>query len=220
MIAQQLISQSVPPLKTSDDGQKALNWMSDFQVRHLPIVEQGKFVGLISENDLLDHNNLEVLIKDHPLSLKSPQVHANEHIYEVIKTAVNQQLSVIPVVDETMDYIGGITLQSLLSHFAQSTALIEPGGIIVLEIQKRNYSLAEIARIVESEGALILSTLISSYPDSPVLEITLKINKQQLDAIIATFERFEYTIKASYQESDYFDNLQDRYDALMNYLNI
>jgi len=220
MIARELISETVPPLKTTDTGNKALSWMHDFHVRHLPLVKDDQFLGLISEEDILNHNAPDQLLSEHPLSLNRPVVHESEHLYEVIKSAVSFHLTLIPVINADDKYLGVITLESLLQYFAESGSLAEPGTILVLEMKKRDYSLAEIARIVESEQASILSSYISSKPSSNFIEITLKLNRKEINRIVATFERFEYSVKASFQESDYMDTLKERYDALMSYLNV
>lgn len=220
MIAKEFISSLVPPIKLSDTGEKALGWMADFHVRHLPVVSKGHFIGIISEDDILDFSNPEAMIEAHPISKQHASVNEYEHIYEIVKIAVQFQLSIIPVVDDTERLLGVITLESLLSHFAQSTALTEPGSILVLEVGRRNYSLAEIARLAEYEQATILSASILSHPDSMNLEVTLKFNSREISRLVATYERFNYRIKASYQESDYMDDLQERYDGLMNYLNV
>lgn len=220
MIARELISETVPPLKTTDSGKKAIMWMNDFHIRHLPIVRDDKLIGLISEEDILNHNTPDAKLEDHPLSLRRPFVHESEHLYEVIKIAVNLQLTIIPVVDHNEAYLGVVTLEGLLQYFAEAGSLAEPGTILVLEMNKRDYSLAEIARIVESEKAAILSSYISSRPESNSIEVTLKLNSREINHIVATFERFEYNVKASFQESDYMDSLKERYDALMSYLNV
>ncbi len=220
MIARELISETVPPLKTSDTGSKALTWMNDFHLRHLPIVNNEQFLGLISEEDVLNFNDPEQTLGNHPLSLRRPFVNESEHLYEVIKMAVSLQLTLIPVVDHEENYLGVVTLEGLLQYFAESGSLAEPGTILVLEMNKRDYSLAEIARIVESENAAILSSYISSKPDSTTMEVTLKLNRREIKHVVATFERFEYTVRASFQESDYMDSLKERYDALMSYLNV
>ena len=88
----------------------------------------------------------------------------------------------------------------------------------MLEVNERDYSLAQIAQIVESNNARILSSYIMSSPNSTKLEITLKINQIELDRIIRTFERYDYVIRASFQKSNFQDDLQLRYDALINYL--
>lgn len=220
MIARELISETVPPLKTTDTGNKALSWMQDFHVRHLPVVKNDQFLGLISEDDILNHNAPEQQLSEHPLSLNRRVVNESEHLYDVIKQAVSFNLTLIPVVNADDKYLGVITLESLLQYFAESGSLSEPGTILVLEMKKRDYSLAEIARIVESEQASILSSYISSKPSSNFIEITLKLNRKEINRIVASFERFEYTVKASFHESDYMDTLKERYDALMSYLNV
>jgi len=220
MTARDLISETLPPLKMTDTGNRALAWMTDFQVRHLPLVDDGQFQGLLTEEDIYDFNNPEAAIGTHPLSLRKPSVRAEEHIYEVVKTAVNLQLTVIPVIDEEEDYLGVVTLETLLKQFAQTGAMTEPGTILEVEIPKRDYSLSHVAQIVESENTRILSSYITSRPNAEAIDVTLKLNIQNPERIIAHFNRYGYHVKAHYQESEYIDTLQERYDALMSYLNV
>ncbi|NNE30644.1 MAG: CBS domain-containing protein, partial [Saprospiraceae bacterium] len=97
---------------------------------------------------------------------------------------------------------------------------MEPGAVIVLEMSKRDYSLSELSRIVESEHAKILSSYITTNLDSERIDVTIKINRQEISRILASFERFEYQVKASFQEGDFYDSLRDRYDSLITYLNV
>jgi hypothetical protein len=90
-----------------------------------------------------------------------------------------------------------ITLQQLMMRFASEYSFDEPGAIIVLELNKVDYSLTEISRIIESEKGTILSCLISQQrEDSNILLVTLKINLQDIQYVKATFERFNYNIVA------------------------
>ena len=118
------------------------------------------------------------------------------------------------------NYKGIITLQALLQEIAQLSAITEPGGILELEVNIRDYSLTEISRIVESNDATILSLYTSTHNDSTKREVILKLNKEDLRAIIAAFDRFGYTILHYYQKSDFEEDLKDRYDSLIHYLNI
>ena len=220
MTARELISETLPPLKMTDTGNRALSWMTDFQVRHLPLIEDGVFKGLLTEEDVLNFNNAEEALGAHPLSLRKPSVRAEEHIYEVVKTAVTLQLTVIPVIDAEERYLGVITLESLLKAFAEAGAMTEPGTILELEIPRRDYSLSQIAQIVESENTRILSSYITSKPEAELIDVTLKLNIQNPERIIAHFNRYGYNVKAHFQESEYFDTLKERYDALISYLNV
>ena len=220
MKAKDLISDVIPPLKHSDTGEIALRWMDEFKVTHLPVLKHENFVGLISESDILDKLDL-----DHPLDvlfdhLPRPYVKGNAHIYELLYRVAEHQISVIPILDEDESYLGCASIHELIALIANTGSIKESGGILVLEVNRFDYSLAQIAQIVESNNAKILSSYIMSSPDSTKLEITLKINQIELDRIIRTFERYDYVISASYQKSNFEDDLQLRYDSLINYLKL
>lgn len=219
MVAERLITSAVLPLRTSDTGKVSLASMENFNVRHLPIVNNQQLLGVISEEDILVHNINEP-IGSYGLSLIRPFVNKKDHIYEVMRLLAEHQLTIIPVVNDEGDYVGMVSLEDVLNYFAKTAAFSESGSIVVLEFQQRGYSLAEIARLVEAEGATILSTFVTSYPESSQVEVTLKINRQDIHAILNAFNRFGYEIKASFNEEEYLESLQERYDALMSYLNV
>lgn len=220
MLAEELITDEIPPLKTSDTGIKALHWMDELKVSHLPIVNNVELLGLISDADILDMNTPEEAIGNHKLSLIRPFITAEQHIYEVIRLMSNLKLTVLPVLGPEQQYLGVITMPRLIEHLAGMAALTDPGGIIILELNVIDYSMSEIARIVESNDAKILSSYVSSHSDSNKMELTLKINRTDLTGILQTFYRFNYTVKASYHQSEFIDDIKNRFDSFMNYINI
>jgi Mg/Co/Ni transporter MgtE len=219
MIAAELISNNMIPLRTSDTGRAALNVMSDFYVKHLPVVNDKELLAIISENDVLN-NPIDEPIGSFPLNINFPYVKQDDHLFEVMGLMAEHNLTVIPVVDHEKSYIGLISQEDLIQSYAKSFSFAEHGSIVVLEMLKSDYSLAEISGIVESESAAILATFLNTAPSSQSVFVTLKINKQEIQPILASFERYEYRIKATYTESDYIDTLRDRYNSLMNYLNV
>ena len=101
------------------------------------------------------------------------------------------------------------------------TAVKIPGGIIVLELNTHDYSMAQIARIVEDNDAKILSCYVTTATDSMKMEVTLKINQTDLTSVIRSFQRYDYSIKASYQgHNRQEDVLRNHYDQFMLYLNV
>ena len=220
MRAIDVITEDIPPLTHSDTGEKALSWMEEFKVSHLPVLKSGNFVGVISESDILDKMELEKTLDELFQHLPRPYVISSDHIYQILSRISELKLSVIPILDDNEKYIGCTTVQHLMSLIANTGSIKENGGILVLEMSHSDYSMAQIGQIVESNDAKILSSYIMSSPDSTNIEVTLKINKIELDAIIRTFERYDYIIKASFQKSVYQEDLIYRYDALMNYLNL
>lgn len=220
MIAKDLASDSIIPLKTSTTGMAALALMDEYKVKHLPIVNNVDFLGLVSEDDIFDLNHLEEPIGNYKLSGTIQSVAEFQHVFDIIKLAAMEKLTLIPVVDDKNHYLGSITIDTLIECFAEFTALKNPGGIIVLERNVNDYSLTEISHIVESNDAKILCMSVSANEDSTKLNITLKINKMDLSSILQTFNRYDYIIKASYFRGDYVDDLKERWESLMNYLNI
>src|SRR6056297_2807904 len=157
MIAKDLISNEIPPINISDTGLEALNWMMFFKISHLPIVNNEEFLGLISEDDIYNLNNPDDVIGNHKLSLFMAFANQSQHIYEVLEIAARLKLSVIPVINDSKLFLGVIKMVDLLHEFAKYSAIERPGGIIVLEVHENDYSPSEIAQIVESNDAKILS---------------------------------------------------------------
>ena len=221
MVAIDLISDTIPPLKTSDTGQTALNWMEIFRVSHLPIVNNQDFLGLISDADIYDMNQPEEPIGNHELTLLKPYVTDNQHLFEVIGLSARLKLTVVPVLDSHNHYKGVITTNDLIRHVAGISSMDQPGGIIVLEMIERDYSLSQIAQIIESNNIKVLSLYITSPPESTRLELTLKVNSTDLLAVIRTFERYNYDVKTWITTNDSLDRFySERFDLLMKYLNM
>lgn len=221
MIAQNLLSEVVPSLRLTDSGQKALNWMEIFRISHLPVVDGKELIGLISDKIIYDLNIADKPVGDYVEHLLSPHVHTNQHIYEVFSAISVLKLSAVPVLDLHHEYCGVITVFDLAQKFADLVAVREPGGVIVLELNSIDYSLSQIAQIVEGNDARILSFYVSQEEDSKMMDVTLKINIVDLSSIIQTFVRYDYNIKAVYMDESIIQNLYgDRYDQLMKFMNI
>ena len=219
MIANALISNEIVPLRTSDNGNDAMEVMHDFYVQHLPIVNDRELLGLLSENDILEHDVNEP-IGSYKLSLPYARVRHTDHLYEVMRLVAEYDLTAVPVVDSDGQYEGLITAADLLNHYARTATFTESGSIITLEMQRRDYSLAEIARIAESENAIILSSFVESIGTGSLLQVTIKVNVEHVAGMLATFERFGYEVNATFNEGTAIDTLRERYDALINYLNV
>ncbi|MEI6575039.1 MAG: CBS domain-containing protein [Bacteroidota bacterium] len=220
MIAKDLLTEKIQPIRTSTTGLDALAFMDEYRVFHLPVVNDLELLGFISEEDINSYNHLEESIGNYHLSLGRLSVSEEQHIYDVIRLMTENKLSLIPVTDKHNIYQGVITQAGIVAQFAQMASLMNPGGIIVLEINERDYSLSEIAQIVESNDASVLSVFLKTNPESTKMEVTLKLNKLDIGAVLQTFSRYEYTVKASFTEGDDNELLRDRFDSLMTYLSI
>ncbi len=221
MLTQELISENIPPIKLSDTGVKALKWMDEFKVAHLPVVENGLFLGLLSDADILDLHDPEQALEAEP-GLELDKVHAteNEHIYDAMRLLSENRLTVIPVLNSENRYLGAISLTNLMEKIASISSITYPGSVLVLEMNYADYSLAQIAQIVEGNNARILSVFMNSN-ENGTLDVTVKINKTDVASILETFQRYNYFIKSAFQiDSDYIEDLRNRYEGLMHYLKL
>ena len=216
MIASELISNVVPVLKPEDTCLQALNWMELFRVSHLPM-EQGKmYLGLVDDEMIYAHGDLNDRLDVLQIPVEGTFVYENYHIYDVC-LAAGSLLSVVPVLDRKNNFVGSITLTDILRHLDTLLCVDQPGGILVLEVNRIDYSLAEVAQIVEYNEARVLSCYVSGSRDSQQLQI----NTLNVDPILDTFIRYGYTVKNSFVTGEEEqDSLRERYGLLMKYLEL
>lgn len=220
MIVKELVSAEIPPLMTSDHCEFALAQMEENRVHHLPVVNNRDLLGLISESDIINHGANDDPIGAVKLTLNNAFVSDFQHVFDAFKIITDLKLSLVPVIDNKGNYLGIITLHNLISFMARNTSMLSPGVILILEMAENDFVLSEIARIVESNDARILNMCVTSRDDSTMIDVSIKLNVMDIIPVIQTFQRYNYTIKATFGERDDMDDLRDRFDALMNYLNI
>jgi len=218
MIAADILSDTIYPAKNSDTLVTLLDRMHEYHVMQLPLVKHNQLLGLVNENDVA------AFLKDKKKTAELPHemvfAYETQHIYDVIRLFHIHQLDVLPVLDPKHQYAGVITLHDLMNTLTVLTSSDEPGGIIVLEVNNRDNSLAHIAQIVESDNAQIMSSYVRTFPDSTRMEITIKLNRTDIASIVAAFLRYDYTVLATFNDARVYDSSQERYEQLMNYLNM
>jgi acetoin utilization protein AcuB len=148
-------------------------------------------------------------------------INEDRHVYDLIKISTEHELNSVAVVNEEGIYQGVVNIADTLAFFSASATVQSPGGILILSINSRDYTLSEISRLVESEDAKIIgSSLINDPNDLNKLKLTLKLNKTDLSRVTATLERFGYHIIAQYQEVVNKSNEKERLEILLKYLDI
>ena len=194
--------------------------MADFHVMHLPVVEEDKLAGLVSEDGLLNVEDDTTRLDQLQASFSKTAAHADSFFFEAIQMVNESGLTVIPVITGESEYAGSIIASDLLKQLSKISGVNDTGGIIVLEMEKVSFSFSEISKLVETNDAQI--TQLNTYTDahSGNFYITLRINKLEISDIVATFQRYEYQVKYYFGEELYENELRNNYDHLMNYLNI
>jgi len=178
-------------------------------------------VGFISEDIILEANDIDRKVSEFDLIGKNCTVPLSAHFYDILKVAAENKLQLVVVLNEDQTYHGVITVQDTLTSFAQTAAVQMPGGVLVLSMGMKDYSLAEVSRLIEENNAKILSSIIKEDPlDHSNIRLTLKINQLALSRIVATLERFGYKVIGRYQESRAMGDEKERIDMLLRYLDI
>lgn len=220
MHVESFINSEIAVLGMQHKVAEALRLMNEFQVTELPVVDEGKVIALVKESELLEAMEEDEMGKFvHSIALP-PTVFAKAHPYEAAVRMAEYKLSLIPIVDENDFYIGVTTRYDLFSHFFERTGLSHPGGIIVLQMKPVDYSLSEIARICESCDASVLNVQLFSEPESELMNVVVKTNQKDLQALKASFERFDYRIGEIFGMLPAQKDLIERYQLLMNYINM
>lgn len=223
MLAAELISDTIPSVKSTDIVARVLDWMGEFKVTKLPIVVKQKFWGIVRESELLDALDDEMTIgellemEENELSEEGKKygILDSKHFYEVLALMGKLQLEILPVIDEDRNYLGMITASDIAFHAGELFAVHEEGSIIVMETLQNNYMLTEVARIVEAGNAKVLSLYIQNFPDSAKVWITLKINVLNPEKVISLFERYNYTFISAYQPEEEINDYKRNLSALM-----
>jgi CBS domain-containing protein len=220
MLTIELINNNIPRLKLQDTVSKALQLISDFRITHLPVVAEDKYLGIISEDDLLDAEDDKTpmeLMQEH---FVNAAVHDNEHFLTAVNCCNQFDTTVVPVINEEKELVGVITTPDLLKALGNFAGTNEIGGIVVLEMERSQFAISEISRIVESNDATILHLNTTVHPDTGMLTVTIHINKKEIASIVATFERYDYDVIYYFGNENFENEIHSNYRHLMNYLDI
>ncbi len=220
MLTIELINNNIPRLKLQDTVSKALQLINDFRITHLPVVAEDKYLGLISEDDLLDAEDDKMPMELMQENFANAAVRDNEHFLTAVNCCNQFDTTVVPVINEEKELLGVITTPDLLKALGNFAGTNEIGGIIVLEMERSQFAISEISRIVESNDATILHLNTTVHPETGMLTVTIHINKKEISSIVATFERYEYDVIYYFGNENFENEIHSNYRHLMNYLDI
>jgi len=220
MVAEQLINYMVPPLKKEDDITRAKQWMDEFRVKQLPVVDDQKLLGFISEDLIYDSGIMYAGVGEYPLIGENCFVVLSNHYYDILKVQSNHNTDMVAVLDFDENFKGVVLISDVVMEFTNTAIVNAEGAIITLKSSLNDYSLSEISRIVEMNESIILGVNINPDKDNPsLIEIVLRINHQSVNQIAAGLSKSGYSVTSSFNIEDNSFDERDRYGLLMKYLN-
>lgn len=220
MLTVDLISNNIPRLKLQDSISKAIQLVADFRVTHLPVVAEDKYLGLLSEEDLLDAKDEKQTVESLQEYFIAASVKDNVHFLNAVTVSTQSDSNIVPVVNEEGELTGVIATVELLKTLGNFAGANEIGGIIVLEMERIQFAISEISRIVESNDCTILHLNSFADPITGMLTVTLHVNKREIAALVATFERYDYDVIYYFGNENFENEIHSNYRHLMNYLDI
>ncbi len=219
MLVSEIAQSTVPVLHNSDTIEEAIEILEQNNLQHLPVVNEEKYEGLVSLDELLSAEDAETIsaISDKFIHLN---IRAGQHFLSALKIMAGYNLSVLPVISTNNEYSAAITRQDLLNALYTYLNCDEPGGIFVIEMEKQNFSIGELCRLVETNDAFV--TQLNTYNEqvSGLLIVTIKVNKTEISDILATLQRYDYAVRHYFGEELYENELRENFDNLMAYLNV
>ena len=202
-------------------GDQALRIMGDSYSSVLPMLDaEGKLQAMVTEDHILSFD-LELKLEEMHIPQVFPALNVKNHFTDAICILGQTKLQVIPIVDDKLYYKGAVYAISVMEYLYNSGSVDDRGASILIEMKHRDYSMSELARLIESEQSKILSSFIFSDAASDVLQLSLRLNTADTKHVVATLERFGYKVfdfSLEAEQSD--DRLRDHIDSFISYLQI
>jgi len=212
------LNTNIKALRITDSIADAQDLFAEYPFSHFPVLEDGVYIGCADAEDteLMD---IEKTMDDMRYSFDRFFVRDTTIWLDVLEVFAKNETNLVPVLSDENKYLGYYEITDIIKFFDQTPFLKEQGGILVVEKGVTEYSMSEVAQIVESNNGRLLGLFISEAEMHKV-QITIKISMGGLSEIIQTFRRYNYDIITEHQEDAYLNTLKDRSDYLDKYLNI
>ena len=149
-----------------------------------------------------------------------PLVRTGDHFLQALRVRSKFHIDQVPVVNENNEWEGVIGTIKMLDQISLLSGVSASGSMIVLEMPGHDYAPGEINRLVESNDAMIMQLNSIQDQHTGMMQVVLRINKEEISDVVATFQRHEYQVIYYYGDESYDNSLQKNLDHLMNYLNL
>ncbi|WP_020404403.1 CBS domain-containing protein [Gracilimonas tropica] len=221
MLVQEITNKDISPLKLDDTVAAALLRIDLLHTTRIPVVdENNRLVGMASLDRLIEVVDEETPLKN--LELAEPiSVPASQHLFEASRVMLAKELYLLPVVDTKMNFIGMLKKKDVLTALGELFNLSSYGSVISVELEQQDFTLSDIVRIIEMEGAKILGVAVQQPDiDHPSYRVSFKLNLEDSSVVSAGLRRFGYTITSEANSEILEGDFSDRADELIRYLDI
>ncbi|MGO3805610.1 MAG: CBS domain-containing protein [Sphingobacterium sp.] len=216
----EILEQNYFEIDASTTIELGLDKLNETHASQLAVVKKHEYLGLVTEDDLLSVSDVSKPISSLAVTLGFLYLYEYQHVYDALQYMTAHQLQILPILNKENTYLGVLTSQNLIKALNSTLGNQPPGAIIVLELGKNDVSFSHIAHIFESENVRILNAAVRDISDTTKIEMTIKVDKQNISTLVSSLWRFDYVVKATFNDGSQDSDIKERYDILMNYLNL
>ncbi len=213
------ILKEIKALTLDDTVYSAQDLCKDLPITHIPVVKNGKLIGCFAEDDIQTIEDKEFVIREYTCLLHQFHTNKKTSLLELITLFAENDCNIIPVLDEKQNYTGYYELRDILDVFADSPFMHQDNDTLIVSKSKKDFSMSQVSQIAESNKAKLLGLYVSKeFIDN--VEVTIKISSDEINKIIQTFRRYDYTVISEHEEDSYLEELKDRANYLKKYLDM
>ena len=220
MLIQNLINNSYPQLNIDDTVQRALLLMTEYRVQHLPLVNNGIYLGIVSEDALLDEADEHTHLKALELLPNTIAVLKDAFVLNILPLMQQHSLTIVPIIDAEKNYLGLVDETAIIAWMNSFYNTKQPGAIIVLEMDPYQFSFSELSRLTETNNATIKQLNTQINEANGMMLVYIKLNTNEVSDVVATYQRFNYDVIQYFGEDKFDYRLQENLGNLLSYLNM
>ncbi len=207
MFVSERMTKDVSVVTPEDSVAKAFQILKEKRHSQLPVVDnKGKLVGLVTEklltevspskatslsvyeiNYLLSKTKVADIMKTNIFTTNPEQL-----IEDAAFVMKSNDIGSLPVVDDSNKLVGIVTRLDIFSAFIDIMGVNEGGARIVLKVDDKLGTFADISNIIKQYGVNI--THVSNFTFNNDVEIIIKLNTNEVDEIIKKLEEHGYTV--------------------------
>ncbi|MFN3943279.1 MAG: acetoin utilization protein acuB [Flavobacterium sp.] len=212
------IHQNPKPLDMNESITDALLVAEDYRLSHVPVQKEGVYLGCIAVTDLETLEETQTL-QQYQYLLQGIFTRETSSWMDVLELFSRNESNICPLLGTDQSYLGHYLLEDVQEYFLQTTFIKEPGTILIVQKNLSDFSMSQIAQIVESNQAKLLGCMVEEM-ESDQVRVMVKISLGAINEIIQSFRRYHYEIISEHHEDLYLQNLKERSDYLDKYLSI
>ncbi len=222
MFIHEILNPDYVPLRASNTVADGLEAMDEQHVDVIALIDftTGRLLGVINRESLVQESDLEQTLFS-KLQRNPYTISSDLHVADALREMHLHNKDFAVVTDPDKMYTGIVFRKDMQNAISGLLNSGREGSVIMVELAPSDYSLIDLVRIIESEGARILSLGVDTPGNQEQrFRVSVKLNTDDIDPILRALNRYGYVITSKTENTGSDEELHDRADEFMRFLNI